>query len=226
MGAKASSKGEGEGEPPAKGGGAGSARPTAAWHQAHGQNPRAARRAGAAASSSPKSSPARSPASPLPRSSRGCSRSTTRSAPARIAAGSGRAAHRRRPRDPRRDATLRARRDRAMVALDLALLRADPRRARQALPDSPSTTNWKDLPKKVQDAILYGSGDDEIRFTYDDGMRAYQTKKPFEGVITNLERRYKETESDWAREEHRRIISPTSPAAPAQAAASSPRRCA
>jgi excinuclease ABC subunit A len=62
-------------------------------------------------------------------------------------------------------------------------------------------TRWKDLPKKTQDAILYGSGDDEIRFSYDDGMRAYQTKKNFEGVITNLERRWRETESDWAREE-------------------------
>jgi excinuclease ABC subunit A len=63
-------------------------------------------------------------------------------------------------------------------------------------------TKWKDLPKKVQDAILYGSGeDDEIRFTYDDGLRSYTTKKPFEGVITNLERRWKETESEWAREE-------------------------
>ncbi len=62
-------------------------------------------------------------------------------------------------------------------------------------------TKWKDLPKKTQDAILYGSGDAEIRFSYDDGMRAYDTKRAFEGVITNLERRYKETDSDWAREE-------------------------
>jgi excinuclease ABC subunit A len=60
---------------------------------------------------------------------------------------------------------------------------------------------WKDLPKKTQDAILYGSGDDTIRFIYDDGLRAYETKKTFEGVITNLERRWRETESDWAREE-------------------------
>ncbi len=60
---------------------------------------------------------------------------------------------------------------------------------------------WKDLPKKTQDAILYGSGDDTVRFIYDDGMRAYETKKTFEGVITNLERRWRETESDWAREE-------------------------
>jgi excinuclease ABC subunit A len=62
-------------------------------------------------------------------------------------------------------------------------------------------TRWRDLPKKTQDAILYGSGEDEIRFVYDDGLRSYQTKKTFEGVITNLERRYRETESDWAREE-------------------------
>ncbi|MFO1100652.1 MAG: excinuclease ABC subunit UvrA [Xanthobacteraceae bacterium] len=60
---------------------------------------------------------------------------------------------------------------------------------------------WKDLPKKAQQAILYGSGEDEIRFTYDDGMRRYETKKPFEGVVNNLERRWRETESDWAREE-------------------------
>jgi excinuclease ABC subunit A len=62
-------------------------------------------------------------------------------------------------------------------------------------------TKWKDLPKAAQKAILHGSGEDEIRFSYDDGMRKYETKKPFEGVVTNLERRWKETESDWAREE-------------------------
>ncbi|HMA71856.1 MAG TPA: excinuclease ABC subunit UvrA [Xanthobacteraceae bacterium] len=62
-------------------------------------------------------------------------------------------------------------------------------------------TKWKDLPKKVQDAILYGSGEDVIRFVYDDGLRSYETRKPFEGVITNLERRFRETESEWAREE-------------------------
>jgi excinuclease ABC subunit A len=62
-------------------------------------------------------------------------------------------------------------------------------------------TKWKDLPKKTQDAILYGSGEDAIRFVYDDGLRSYETRKPFEGVVTNLERRWRETESDWAREE-------------------------
>jgi excinuclease ABC subunit A len=62
-------------------------------------------------------------------------------------------------------------------------------------------TKWKDLPKKTQEAILHGSGEDAIRFVYDDGLRSYETRKPFEGVVTNLERRWKETESDWAREE-------------------------
>lgn len=62
-------------------------------------------------------------------------------------------------------------------------------------------TKWKDLPKKTQTAILDGSGDDEIKFSYEDGVRSYDTKKPFEGVVTNLVRRYNETESEWAREE-------------------------
>ena len=60
---------------------------------------------------------------------------------------------------------------------------------------------WSELPKKTQDAILYGSGEDAIKFVYDDGLRAYETKKPFEGVIRNLERRWRETDSEWAREE-------------------------
>ncbi|MCP3469655.1 excinuclease ABC subunit UvrA [Bradyrhizobium sp. CCGUVB1N3] len=63
------------------------------------------------------------------------------------------------------------------------------------------TAKWKDLPKKTQNAILYGSGEDEIKFSYEDGVRSYDTKKPFEGVITNINRRYRETESEWAREE-------------------------
>jgi excinuclease ABC subunit A len=62
-------------------------------------------------------------------------------------------------------------------------------------------TKWKDLPKKVQDVILNGSGEDAIKFVYEDGARSYETRKPFEGVLTNLERRFRETESDWAREE-------------------------
>ena len=57
--------------------------------------------------------------------------------------------------------------------------------------------------------ILYGSGDDEIRFAYDDGLRAYEVSKPFEGVVANLERRYKETESEWSREEIQRYMTAT-----------------
>ncbi|MGA0562993.1 excinuclease ABC subunit UvrA [Ancylobacter sp. VNQ12] len=60
---------------------------------------------------------------------------------------------------------------------------------------------WADLPQKAQDIILHGSGSEAIRFVYDDGIRAYETSKTFEGIITNLERRWRETESDWAREE-------------------------
>ena len=61
---------------------------------------------------------------------------------------------------------------------------------------------WKKLPKKIQDIILYGSDEDEIKFTYDDGYEKYTTaKKTFEGVVNNLERRFLETDSDWKREE-------------------------
>src|ERR1700742_4973938 len=62
-------------------------------------------------------------------------------------------------------------------------------------------TKWKDLPKKTQTAILHGSGEDEIKFSYEDGVRSYDTKKPFEGVVTNINRRFRETDSEWAREE-------------------------
>ena len=57
-------------------------------------------------------------------------------------------------------------------------------------------TPWKSLGKKIQNIVLYGSGETELKFTYDDG---YEYERPFEGVINNLERRYLETESDWMR---------------------------
>jgi excinuclease ABC subunit A len=60
---------------------------------------------------------------------------------------------------------------------------------------------WEDLPKKVRTAILHGSGEDVIKFTYDDGMRRYDTKKEFEGVIPNMERRIQETDSSWVQED-------------------------
>ncbi|WP_372708843.1 excinuclease ABC subunit UvrA [Hyphomicrobium sp.] len=62
-------------------------------------------------------------------------------------------------------------------------------------------TPWEKLPKHVQLAILFGSGDEDIVFTYWDGTRNYSTEKPFEGVIGNIARRFKETDSDWVREE-------------------------
>jgi excinuclease ABC subunit A len=63
------------------------------------------------------------------------------------------------------------------------------------------TTAWKDLPAEVKRVILTGSGEEEITFVYDDGARTYTTKKPFEGVIGNIERRWKETDSEMVREE-------------------------
>ncbi|MFY9658408.1 MAG: excinuclease ABC subunit UvrA [Methylocystis sp.] len=70
-------------------------------------------------------------------------------------------------------------------------------------------TPFAQLPEKAQRAILYGSGDEEIRFTYDDSFRSYDVKKPFEGVVPNLERRWLETESEWSREEIGRYMSAT-----------------
>lgn len=71
------------------------------------------------------------------------------------------------------------------------------------------TTKWKDLPAKTRNAVLHGSGDDIVPITYDDGMRTYTVKRPFEGVLPNLERRWRETESDMIREELSRYQSQT-----------------
>jgi len=62
-------------------------------------------------------------------------------------------------------------------------------------------TPWAELPKKMRHTILYGSGGDPIAIAYDDGFRQYTTERPFEGVLPNLERRYRETDSAWLREE-------------------------
>ena len=66
------------------------------------------------------------------------------------------------------------------------------------------TTAWEDLPENARQVMLYGSGDEEISFRYDDGGRVYQIKRNFEGVIPNMERRYRETDSTWIREEFER----------------------
>ncbi len=64
---------------------------------------------------------------------------------------------------------------------------------------------WKDLPENVKEVFLRGSGGEEIEFRYDEGGRVYQVKRVFEGVIPNLERRYRETDSAWSREEMERF---------------------
>jgi excinuclease ABC subunit A len=65
-------------------------------------------------------------------------------------------------------------------------------------------TPWKDLPAHVKQVFLYGSGDEEIAFRYDEGGRVYNVTRVFEGVIPNMERRYRETDSNWIREEFER----------------------
>ena len=64
-----------------------------------------------------------------------------------------------------------------------------------------TSAQWEDLPAKVRDAILNGTGEDPVAFTYKDGVRAYTVTKPFEGVLRNLQRRWQETDSVWVREE-------------------------
>jgi excinuclease ABC subunit A len=68
------------------------------------------------------------------------------------------------------------------------------------------TAPWKELSKDLRNAILFGTKD-PIRFVYDDGVRRYETTKNFEGVLPNLERRWKETDSAWVREELERYQS-------------------
>lgn len=62
-------------------------------------------------------------------------------------------------------------------------------------------TPFEKLGSNLQHALLYGTGDQELTILYDDGYRKFKSTKPFEGVIPNLDRRWKETESDWMREE-------------------------
>ncbi len=66
---------------------------------------------------------------------------------------------------------------------------------------------WKELDKKFRDIVLNGTGEDEITFAYDEGKRSYKTTRSFEGVLPNLARRWKETESQWRREDLSRFQS-------------------
>jgi len=67
---------------------------------------------------------------------------------------------------------------------------------------------WK-LPETAKNVVLYGSGSEKIRFIYDDNARKYEVNKTFEGVLPNLERRWRETDSSWVREELGRYQSET-----------------
>jgi excinuclease ABC subunit A len=63
---------------------------------------------------------------------------------------------------------------------------------------------WEKLPKNIKELMLYGSKDQEIEFRYDEGGRVYNVSRTFEGVIPNMERRYRETDSSWIRDEFER----------------------
>ncbi len=67
--------------------------------------------------------------------------------------------------------------------------------------------SWRDIAPESRDAILHGTGKTEIDFVYDDGLRTYKTKKSFEGVIPNLERRWRESDSSWVREDIEKFMS-------------------
>ena len=68
---------------------------------------------------------------------------------------------------------------------------------------------WWKLPEEARKVILYGSGGEKLKFTYDDNARKYEVNKTFEGVLPNLERRWRETDSSWVREELGRYQSET-----------------
>jgi len=69
-------------------------------------------------------------------------------------------------------------------------------------------THWQDLPEDVRQAVLFGSGEEQIQFTYlTEGGSKHQRKHRFEGIVPNLERRYRETESPAVREELAKYIS-------------------
>ncbi|WP_373085776.1 excinuclease ABC subunit UvrA [Sneathiella sp.] len=64
-----------------------------------------------------------------------------------------------------------------------------------------TTEPWEEINEDYRKAVLYGTGDEKIQITFDDGLRTYKTNKSFEGVIPNIERRWRETDSSWIRED-------------------------
>ncbi len=71
------------------------------------------------------------------------------------------------------------------------------------------TVPWDELDDIAREVVLFGTDEEEIKFIYADGARKFETVKPFEGVIPNLERRWRETDSAWVREELSRFQSVT-----------------
>ena len=70
-------------------------------------------------------------------------------------------------------------------------------------------TKWDALTDGVRDILLNGSGSEKIKFTYQDGSRRYDVTKPFEGIVPNMDRRWRETDSSWVREDLARYQSET-----------------
>lgn len=63
---------------------------------------------------------------------------------------------------------------------------------------------WESLPKKVRELLLFGTGKEAVVMRYKDGSKTYEINKPFEGVVPNMERRWRETDSNWVRDELQR----------------------
>ncbi|PQM56708.1 MAG: excinuclease ABC subunit A [Rhodobacteraceae bacterium] len=70
--------------------------------------------------------------------------------------------------------------------------------------DFSTNTPWKDLKDEIKNLFFNGSNGQKISFKYDENGRTYEVNKTFEGIIPNLERRYRETGSSWIREEFER----------------------
>ena len=79
-------------------------------------------------------------------------------------------------------------------------------------------TPWQELPEAMRRLILDGSGEEAVELSFDDGLRRYGTNRPFEGVLPNLQRRWRETESAWLKDELGRYLS----SAPCEACARPP----
>jgi len=60
---------------------------------------------------------------------------------------------------------------------------------------------FEELPKEARDGILFGTGETPVEIAYDDGNKSYTVNRPFEGIVRNLERRWRATDSAWLREE-------------------------